>query len=85
MTTLIAKPEHEIAYQDLIKLVNTHGDRVTSLEMFAIACNMLGKLAAMQDQRTVTHAIIMEILIKNFELGNQQAVNSLRDAPGGTA
>lgn len=85
MSILTPKPEHEIAYQDLNKLIGKHGDRVSALEMFAIASNLLGKLAALQDQRTVTQKILIDILMKNFELGNQQAVAELLNAEGGNA
>lgn len=45
-----AKPEHEVAYQDLAKLIRKHADKVTSLELLAIGANMIGKLVALQDQ-----------------------------------
>lgn len=85
MGIVTPKPEHEIAYQDLNKLISKHANEISALELFAIACNMLGKLAALQDQRTVNQKIIIDILMKNFEIGNQQAVKSLLDAKGGTA
>lgn len=77
-----AKPEHEVAYQDLCKLLARHGDKVTALEMLAIASNMVGKLIAMQDQRTVTPDMAMEIVSRNIEAGNQDVLANLGNTLG---
>ena len=77
-----ANPEHEIAYQDIVALVRRHAEHLTSLEMLAIAANMLGKLVAMQDQRTVTPAMCMEIVAQNIEEGNRQAVAEVQNSKG---
>lgn len=79
------KSEHEVAYQDLNKLISKHADKISALELFAIASNMLGKLAALQDQRTVNQQIIINILMKNFEIGNRQAIDQLLNVKGGNA
>lgn len=84
MSVNLAKPEHEIAYQDLCRLVNKHADKLTALELLAIASNMLGKLVALQDQRIVTPAQAMEIVAQNIEHGNKQVLDQL-DGAGGSA
>lgn len=73
--------EHHVAYQDLCALMNKHPD-LSALELLAIAANMIGKLMAMQDQRTISSDLAMEVLIKNLELGNQQAVDQLSKSAG---
>ena len=78
----VANPEHEIAYQDLVALVRKHAGHLSSMEMLAIASNMLGKLVAMQDQRTVTPAMCMEIVAQNIEEGNRQAVAEVQNSKG---
>jgi hypothetical protein len=78
----MAAPEHEVAYQELIALVKKHADHLSSLEMLAIAANMLGKLAALQDQRTVTPAMVMEIVACNIEEGNRQIISNLQQSKG---
>ena len=83
MGVLNPKPEHEVLYQELTALLRRHGDKVTSLEMLAIAANMVGKIVAMQDQRSVTPGMAMQIVSRNLELGNQQVLQALRDAKGG--
>ncbi len=82
MSVHSAKPEHEVLYQDLVKLASKHAANVSSLELLAIASNMLGKLLAMQDQRKVTREIGLEIIIKNIELGNQQVIKQLNKTSG---
>ena len=77
-----AKPEHEVAYQDLVALVRKHADKMTSMELLAVAANMLGKLVAMQDQRKVTPAEAMEVVASNIEFGNKQVIDELGQSRG---
>lgn len=81
---MIIKPgdEHEVIYQDLVALVGRHKDKVSAVEMLAIAANMIGKLAAMQDQRTLTAEQVIDIIIKNIEVGNQQIIDQVKNAKG---
>lgn len=81
MSLHLAKPEHEVAYQDLVKLVKKHANKLTSLELLAVAANMLGKLVALQDQRTTTPALAMEIIAKNIEHGNQTILDQIAKGP----
>lgn len=82
MSPTIARPEHEVAYQDLCKLISKHADKLTALEMLAIAANMVGKLVAMQDQRVVTPTVAMDIIAKNIELGNKLAIDEIMQSKG---
>lgn len=81
MSTHHAKPKHEVLYQDLVALLRKHGD-VSAEEMLAIGANMLGKLLAYQDQRTMTRERGLDIIIQNIELGNQQAVEEVLNSKG---
>ena len=82
MSIHTAKPEHEVAYQDLCALVSKHAHKLSSLELLAVAANMLGKLIAMQDQRAVTREIAMETVLQNLEYGNQMVVKQLSASKG---
>jgi sulfur transfer protein SufE len=82
MSVRIAKPEHEVLYQELVALLRRHGDEMSSEEMLAVAANMLGKLLAYQDQRTMTRERGLEIIIKNIEYGNQQAIDEVMKSRG---
>ena len=82
MSTKLASPDHEVAYQDLCALVSRHAEKLTPLELLAVASNMLGKLVAMQDQRVTTPAIAMETVAKNLEHGNAQVLETLLQTGG---
>lgn len=77
---MIAKPEHEVAYQDICALVSKHASKLSAAELLAVAANMVGKLVAMQDQRKMTPDAAMEIVAKNLELGNSQVLANLAAA-----
>lgn len=66
--------DHEVAYQDLVRLLREKSDNLTSAEMLAVASNMVGKLVALQDHRVMTAAQAMQIVSNNIELGNKQAI-----------
>jgi hypothetical protein len=85
MSALLAKPEHEVVYQDLCELIRKHADELTSIEILAVAANMVGKLVALQDQRNVSPKMAMEIVTANLELGNRQVIDGLATAKGGLA
>ncbi len=82
MSVHMAKPEHEVAYRDLVALVRKHADKLTAMELLAVAANMLGKLVALQDQRTITPAMAMDLVAKNVEMGNQQVLDELQHSRG---
>jgi hypothetical protein len=82
MSTHVAKPEHEVAYQELNELVKRHAGHLTPIEILAIAANMVGKIIAMQDQRTTTTDMAMEIVKANIEMGNQQVLAQLEQSQG---
>ena len=85
MSVLLSKPEHEVAYQDLANLLRKHADKLTSEEMLAVGANMLGKLIALQDQRTMTNDRAMKIVCANIEMGNQHIIGELASKTEGEA
>lgn len=82
MSLHLAKPAHEVLYQELVAILRRHGDEMSAEEMLAVAANMLGKLLAYQDQRTMTRERGLEIIIKNIEYGNQQAIDEVSNSKG---
>jgi Asp-tRNA(Asn)/Glu-tRNA(Gln) amidotransferase B subunit len=82
MTLVRPKQEHHVCYNDLVALLRKHEPKVSSLELLAIAANMVGKMVALQDQRTVTAAMAMEIVARNLEVGNQEALQQLQLTKG---
>lgn len=85
MSIHLAKPEHEVAYQDLTQLVSKHAERLTALELLAVAANMLGKLIALQDQRTTSPDMAMKVVSLNIEYGNRSVIEQLANTTGGAA
>lgn len=77
-----AKPEHEVAYQDLCALVNKHADKLSAMELLAVAANMVGKLVALQDHRKVTPSMVMDVVAQNIEHGNQQVLDQIAQSKG---
>lgn len=85
MTVHVAKPEHEVAYQDMVALMRRHADKLTALELLAVGANMVGKLVALQDQRTTSPEMAMEVVARNIEQGNKAVLDQLAGSKGGTA
>lgn len=76
---------HQIAFQEIVALVKKHAGHLQAQEMLAIAANMVGKIIALQDQRTMTPAMAMEIVARNIEIGNEQARAELLGKQAGSA
>ena len=70
----LAKPEHEVAYQDLVALMRRHADKMTAEEMLAVGGNMLGKMIAMQDRATMSPDRALQIVSLNIQEGNDQVL-----------
>ena len=77
-----AKPEHQVLYADLNALVGKHAAKIDAVEILAIAANMVGKLIALQDQRTMTKETALEIVKANLEIGNAEAIAAIMDSKG---
>lgn len=85
MSIHMAKPEHEIAYQELTEILRKHAGHLSGVEMLAIAANMVGKIIAMQDQRKVSPAMAMEIVARNIEVGNKHIIGNIKTESEGSA
>jgi uncharacterized OB-fold protein len=80
--TYMVKPEHEIAYQEIVALVRRHAEHLEPVDLLAVTANALGKILALQDQRTLTPDMAMEVIKANLERGNAQALEAIRDSLG---
>ena len=86
MTIRPTKQEHNDVYDELCAVVDKYTQRMSKIEILAIASNIVGKLVAMQDQMAFTPDQVMEIVAKNIELGNRQVISQLvRAEPAGHA
>jgi hypothetical protein len=77
-----ASQEHQVLHDELAALLKRHSGKLTSIEVLAVASNMVGKLIALQDQRTVTPEIALEIVIQNLQAGNQDVLDKLEKTEG---
>jgi hypothetical protein len=78
----LAAAEHQVAYQDLAALIRKHADKVDAEGLLAIAANMVGKLVAMQDQRTMTPEMAMVTVAENVAAGNAEMIELLGQTKG---
>lgn len=77
--------EHEVAYQDIVAMMSKHGDKVSAEDLLAISANAVGKILAMQDQRTMTPERGMKIIARNIESGNAQMLSEVLGHAAGMA
>lgn len=82
MKVVLARPEHEVLFQDMVALMRKHERAMTGLEMLAVGANMIGKLAALQDQRAITPAYALEVIAANLEHGNKTVIDTLAATTG---
>ena len=85
MSIHMARPEHEVTFQDLANLMRKHADKLSALDLLAVGANMLGKLIALQDKRTTSPEVAMEVVSANIEHGNKTIIELLASRTGGTA
>jgi len=77
-------PLHEAVYQDLCAALAKYSDKLTPPELLALAANLVGKLIALQDQRTMTPEMALKTVMLNIEKGNEDARREMQH-PKGTA
>ena len=65
-----APPKAEACYQAMIKAMRPFADDLGPAGMLAIASNLVGKLIALQDQRTMTREMALELVARNIEAAN---------------
>lgn len=73
---------HQTFKRDLDKLLKKHATRLSAQDLLAVASQVVGMLIALQDQRTMTNEMAMEVVIKNIEAGNQEIVSNIMNSKG---
>ena len=69
----------------MITVLRMHGAEMPPEELLAVAAYTVGQLIALQDQRTTTPDMAMEIVARNIELGNSEAIKQSLGSPAGAA
>lgn len=60
-------------------------EQLTGMEILAILAYTVGQTIALQDQKTVTHAMIWELIGANIEAGNAMVIGELLEKSEGSA
>lgn len=85
MKTIPVTPEAEACRQAILAAIRPYADKLGAPGMLAVASALVGQLIALQDQRTMTRKMALEIVAANIEGANQEVIDGLRDAPAGRA
>lgn len=66
--------QHRAFRDDILAVLDKHAGALDASEMMALAAYTVGQIMAMQDARKWTPAGAMDLVAKNIELGNAQAI-----------
>jgi len=81
MSIVATNKVQQEAYQDFCEWMKKYGD-LPPRELLAVVSNIVGRMVALQDQRTMRPEEAMEIVASNIQLGNQQIIDELRASKG---
>lgn len=86
MSERLVKPTaaHRAFRDDAIALLRKHAGELDAKDMLALSAHLVGQILAMQDQRSMTPANGMEIIARNIEVGNAEAIAEV-NSPAGKA
>lgn len=70
-------PQHKAFREDVIEVLRKHAGHLDAKDMLAFASHLTGQIIAMQDQRTVTREMALEIVMRNIEVGNAEVIDGL--------
>lgn len=72
-----------IALMNALKAtLGNEGKEMDLAEILAIACQFVGNLTAMMDQREYDSKRVMNLVVSNIQIGNGAAVESLMTTEG---
>lgn len=72
---------HKELNADLIAMLKLHEETLSPMEMLAVASHLVGVLIALQDKREVDSGLAMEVVQRNIEAGNAEALAVLETGP----
>lgn len=85
MKSIEPRPEHRAFRAALEAAIAQHGQTLDVVDLLALVSHLVGQLVALQDQRTMTSAMAMQIVVSNMEQGNREAIEPLLARAGGSA
>ena len=74
--------KHKAFRDALMAVANRYDKDIDAQDLLAIFAHTVGQLAALQDHRTMTPQMAIELIIRNIEIGNQQAIADLQHVEG---
>jgi hypothetical protein len=82
MKTSLPTKQHMAMRDDLIAVIRKYGADMDAAAILAVASYTVGQIIALQDQRTMTPAMAMEVVAANIEAGNEHAQAEVKSAGG---
>lgn len=82
MTVRRPTVDHHAFRADLIALLDKYSGKLPAIEMLALSAHLVGQLAAMQDRRILNSDQVLDIISKNAQLGNREAIDNLMNPRG---
>ncbi len=73
---------HRLFRDDLVAVLKKYSDELSAQEMLALAAHLVGQIVALQDQRQMTPEEAMQIVARNIEQGNREAIDNLLGSKG---
>lgn len=73
------KPEHHALLAAMRAPIGVEGRDIDAPIILAIAAQLVGQLIAVQDQSRWTREACMDLVCRNIEIGNREAVSSMLD------
>jgi len=85
MKSLAPSAQHLQFRRALEACMQAHVGELGAMEVLAVLAHLVGQAIALQDQRKVTPAMAMDLVSSNIQQGNQEVIDGLLSATGGTA
>lgn len=77
------RPEHREFREAFLKVLDAHAGALPAVEMLALTAYAVGQIVALQDQREITPNQAMQLVLRNIEQGNADAIGNLMSKPAG--
>lgn len=85
MKSVTPTAQHLAFRKGLETAIADHGKTLDAVELLAVLCHLVGQVIALQDQRTMTSAMVMELVSANIQRGNAEVLSGLLSETGGHA
>jgi len=82
-TTPTTPTAEQLAYMNDLKETISRHVNLSATEMLAVTSHFVGVLIALQDEKTVTVDMALDVVKANIEVGNKEAIADLRKTFGG--